>query len=53
MIPTIIQLIKRHKNEVILAVVIFLISLLSFATGYITAKHLDKENIQFFNNQGV
>ena len=43
----IIELIKKHKEEVILAVGVILISLISFAMGYIVAKEQEKQPIRF------
>lgn len=42
--------IKRYQSDLILAIGVILISLLSFAMGYITAKTFDKEPIKIENN---
>jgi len=48
----IIQFLKRHQEEIILVVGVILISLLSFAMGYITAKQENKKEIKIeVNNQ--
>ncbi len=39
--------VKEHLDDIILLVGVVLISLLSFAAGYITAKQQDKEPIKF------
>lgn len=39
--------IKNHQGDIVLLVGVILISLLSFAMGYITAKQHDKEPIRF------
>ena len=38
--------IKNHQEDIILLIAVILISLLSFATGYITAKYQKKESIK-------
>jgi predicted negative regulator of RcsB-dependent stress response len=40
------EFIKEHWEEIILVIGVILISLLSFAIGYITAKHEEKEPIR-------
>ena len=47
MIADIKNLVKTHKSDIILLIAIILISLLSFAAGYLTAKIYDKEQLQF------
>ena len=47
MLSKLIQFVKDHQNELILVVGVILISLLSFAMGYILAKQQEKEPIQF------
>jgi len=39
--------VKDHQTDIILVIGVILISLLSFAAGYITAKQQEKEPIQF------
>lgn len=46
MIAKIIELVKRYEADIILAVGVLLISLLSFAIGYMTAKEQFKEPIR-------
>lgn len=45
--------VKDYQNDIILLIGVILISLLSFAAGYIAAKQQDKELIKFemTNNQ--
>ena len=38
--------VKTHKADIILVVGVILVSLLSFALGYITAKQQDKEPLK-------
>jgi predicted negative regulator of RcsB-dependent stress response len=40
------EFIKEHREEIILVIGVILISLLSFAIGYITAKQEEKEPIK-------
>ena len=42
----IVELVKRYEADIILAVGVLLISLLSFAIGYMTAKEQFKEPIR-------
>jgi hypothetical protein len=46
MIFELIQFFKKHENDIVLFVGVILISLLSFAVGYITAKEHQKEPIR-------
>jgi len=46
MLAKIIQFVKSHQNDIILLIGVVLISLLSFAMGYIVAKQQDKEPIK-------
>ena len=41
------EFVKIHQEEIILFIGVVLISLLSFAAGYIAAKQQEKEPIQF------
>ncbi|MEA3344243.1 MAG: hypothetical protein U9Q16_00985 [Patescibacteria group bacterium] len=50
-ISTLFQKIKKHQADIILVVGVILISLLSFAAGYITANYQNKEPIKFEMNQ--
>ena len=47
MLAKIKQFVKRNKEDIILVIGVVLISLFSFAMGYITAKQENKEPIQF------
>jgi hypothetical protein len=49
MLSKIIKFIKSHEADIILIIGVILISLLSFAGGYITAKQGLKEAIRFEN----
>ena len=44
-------LVKRYETDIILAIGVVLISLLSFAIGYLTAKEQLKEPIQIEQTQ--
>jgi len=46
MLAKIIQFVKAHQDDIILLIGVILISLLSFAVGYIVAKQQEKEPIQ-------
>jgi len=54
MLAKILQFVKSHQNDIILVTGVILISLLSFATGYIVAKQQEKEpiKIEYYENQG-
>lgn len=43
--------INEYQNDIILMIGVILISLLSFATGYITAKQQEKEPIRIEQNE--
>jgi|AntAceMinimDraft_8_1070364.scaffolds.fasta_scaffold13067_5 hypothetical protein len=45
------QKIKGHQADIILVIGVILISLLSFAAGYITANYQNKEPLEFEMNQ--
>jgi len=45
-ISNFIELVKRYEADIILAIGVLLISLLSFAIGYMTAKEQFKEPIR-------
>ena len=47
MLSNFIQNVKKHKNDIILIAIVFLLMLLAFALGYITAKYQQKEPIIF------
>ncbi len=46
-IARIIAFVKKYEKEIILFIAVFLISLLSFAIGYLFAKENSKEPIKF------
>jgi hypothetical protein len=45
----IFEFVKKHQNEIILVIGVVLISLFSFAIGYITAKNQEKTPIKIEN----
>jgi len=47
------DILKSHSAEIILCIGVFLISLLSFAMGYIVAKGEGKEPLKIEQNQYV
>ena len=49
MVARIIEFVKRREVDIILAIGVILISLLSFAVGFLTAKEQLKEPIQIEN----
>ena len=46
MLAKLIQFVKKHQEDIVLVIGVILISLLSFAAGYIVAKYT-KEPIRF------
>jgi len=46
MLSKFIQFVKDHQDDIILVIGVILISLLSFAIGYIVAKQQEKEPIR-------
>ena len=46
MLSKIVQFVKDHQADIILVIGVILISLLSFAMGYITARYQEKEPIK-------
>ena len=47
MLSKIIQFVKEHQEDIILLIGVILISLLSFAAGYITARQQKQEPLKF------
>ena len=47
MLSKIIYFVKKYQADIILVIGVILVSLLSFATGYIVAKHQEKTPIKF------
>ena len=47
MLLKISQFVKKHQEDIVLIIAIFLISLFSFAVGYILAKQQEKMPIKF------
>jgi len=41
------EFIKKHQNDIMLFIVVFLISLLCFALGYLWANQQEKEPLRF------
>lgn len=46
MLADIKRVVKSHRSDIILLITVVLISLLSFAIGYIIAKYQEKEPIR-------
>ncbi|MBI4359181.1 MAG: hypothetical protein HY577_01150 [Candidatus Nealsonbacteria bacterium] len=46
MLTKLVNFVKDHSQDVILALLVALLSLLSFATGYLTARYQERESIQ-------
>jgi len=56
MLQKIKQFVKTHQDDIILLIGVILISLLSFAAGYIVAKQQEKEPIRIeksTNNESI
>jgi hypothetical protein len=53
MLTKIKEFVKTHQNDIVLLIGVILISLLSFAIGYIVAKQQDKEPIRIENSQNL
>ena len=54
MLTKIIQFVKEHQDDIILLIGVILISLFSFAVGYIVAKQQEKEPIKIeYNNSRI
>ena len=51
MIAKIKEFVKAHLDDIILVILVILISLLSFAMGYIMAKQQEKEPIRLENSK--
>ena len=49
MIANLVEFVKKYESDIILAIGVVLISLLSFAVGYLTAKEHFKEPIKIEN----
>lgn len=47
MLSKFIQFVKKYQEDIILVIGVILISLLSFAAGYIIAKYQEKRPIKF------
>ncbi|MDO8663611.1 MAG: hypothetical protein Q7K28_02100 [Candidatus Wildermuthbacteria bacterium] len=52
MLSKLINFVKVHLDDIILLIGVILISLLSFAMGYITAKQQEKEPIRIERTNG-
>jgi len=50
MLTRIKQFVKSYKNDIILIIIVILISLLSFGTGFLVAKEQQKQPLQFEDN---
>lgn len=53
MIAKISDFVKARFNDIMLFIIVAFLVLLSFATGYITAKYQSKEPIQIENKQTI
>ncbi len=54
MLPEIKTFVKTHFNDIMLVIVVVLLCLLSFAVGFLSARHQEKEPIKFeMNNNYV
>ena len=51
MLSKIIQFVKNHQDDIILLIGVILVSLFSFAAGYIIRAWPEKTPIQFEENQ--
>jgi len=51
MLSKLIKFVKAHLDDIILVTGVVLVSLLSFLTGYITAKQQQKEPIKIEKNE--
>ncbi len=51
MLAKIIDFVKRYFSDIILFIIIVLLMMLSFATGYITAKNIQKTPITIEQKQ--
>lgn len=51
MLAKIIRFVKDYQEEIVLFIAVFLISLLSFAAGYIISERTNEEKINFENVQ--
>ena len=50
MLSEIKDFVKAHLSDIILFIIVVLLIMLAFATGYITAKYQAKEPLQIINN---
>lgn len=50
MLSNFLDYVKRYRNEILIAIIIVLVSLLSFAAGYIVAKYQAQQDIRFIQN---
>jgi hypothetical protein len=51
MLSEVKQFVKIHQTDIILVIGVILVSLLSFAMGYIVAKEQEKEPIKIENHE--
>lgn len=51
MIAEIKNFVKKYQSDIILVIAVILISLLSFAVGYLVAKNEEKETIKIEQNK--
>jgi len=50
MLTRIKEFVKKYKNDIILIIIVILISLLSFGTGFLVAKYQQKQPLEFEDN---
>jgi len=58
MLSNLKEIVKNHKTDIILLIAVILISLFSFAMGYIVAKNQEKEplrieEVSLYNNSFI
>jgi len=45
------EIVNKHRKDATLGIIVFLLMLLAFSMGYITAKYRPTQPIQFIDNQ--
>ena len=53
MLSNFTESVKRYRKEIILAVAVALISLLSFGLGYLAGNYREQQEIKFTQNQNL
>ncbi len=49
MLAKFFDFVKKYRNDIILSIIIFLLVLLAFGFGYLFAKYIENEPIQFID----